>query len=325
MTTESKSTVVERVQEWETPYGLVKLGIETVRAYFCPKATDQEIMHFMAVCRYHKLNPWLREAYIIKYEDGREASIVMGKWAHARKAEEHPQYAGTQSGIIIQTEDGEIERREGTFFLEPEKLVGGWAKVYRKDRDKPEFREVRLQDWFRVGPYWKSSPAHMINKVAVSQARHEAFPGEYTDLISDEEAQSGPGIREPITINMPQSNAEAAAEKPESPAAPTDPSVESNGKESLVPPAGDINPDADLESEARAREEAEATRESETTVPAAPAPIKIDRGKVWNALLRKAKAENKNAVSVLRELTGKSGMTELDDGQILELAKKLGA
>lgn len=329
-----KTTAVERVWEWETPYGLVKLGIDTVRAYFCPKATDPEIMHFLAVCKYHALNPWLREAYLIKYEDGEAAKIAIGKDAHARKAEEHDQYAGDQGGIIVLNSEGKLEEREGEFYMEDETLLGGWCKVYRKDRNTPIIVRVKLKEWVQTkkdgtpNRFWKGSPGHMIAKVAKSQAQHAAFPGKYSGTMSEEEAQSGPRAEEPITITMPQSNAEAAAGTPESPAAPAPSPVKGNGadvqavpsEETHTPPAGNVSPNADIEAEARAREQAEARQEQ---APPTPATVRIDRGKIWNALLRKAKDENKNAVAVLKELTGRSGMSELDDAQVLELGRKL--
>lgn len=295
--------------EWETALGAVKLSVDLVRRYFCAKATEQEIMHFMAVCRYHRLNPWLREAYIVKYQDGEPAQIVMGKWAHARKAEEHPQYNGDEGGIIIQTPEGKIERRVGTFYLEPEKLVGGWAKVYRKDRpERTEVREVRLADWLRPGPYWKSSPAHMIAKVAMAQARHEAFPTEYAGLLSEEEAQAGPRALA-ADFGQPLSVAEAATVEPP----PTEPE----------PPA----PEPGADPAAPSPEEQAAIRQAEHAEAAAaqalPPPQKIDRGMIWTAVLKRSKAQRTSANAVLVALTGKGNMAELSDADVLALAKKL--
>lgn len=49
----------------------------------------------------------------------------------------NPNYNGEQAGVIVETADGQIERREGCLVLENEQLLGGWAKVYRKDRLYP--------------------------------------------------------------------------------------------------------------------------------------------------------------------------------------------
>jgi phage recombination protein Bet len=311
--------------EYETDLGLVRLSIETVRRYFCAKANDAEIMHFMAVCKYNKLNPWIREAYLIKYQDGEPAQIVIGRDTHARRAEEHPQYAGDEGGIIVKLENGTIEYREGEFFLAPEILVGGWAQVYRKDREKPIVHRVKLSDWDTGRAFWKKSPAHMIAKVARAQARHEAFPTEYRGLISEDEMQPIP--QDVIDIPMPLSNAEAAAQAGHgengSPAGTGEAHGEDTGKGNPAgPSAGD--PSLEEQERIRAQEQADAKPAEEP-----PKRMKVDRGIVWNEVLRKAKIEKKTASGLLVELTatpgkpGKHNMSDLSDLEVLELSKKL--
>ena len=58
----------------------VKLTIPAIRSLFnVPKASDPEIFVFMRLCEAHKLNPFLREIYIIKYDGNAPASYVVGK------------------------------------------------------------------------------------------------------------------------------------------------------------------------------------------------------------------------------------------------------
>jgi hypothetical protein len=75
--------------------------------------------------------------------------------------------------------------------------------------------------------------------------------------------------------------------------------------------------DADLQAEARAREQAEA---AQTQVPGQP---KIDRGMIWNAVLKRAKTQGVPASAVLKDLAGKHNLSELTDAEVLALAKKL--
>jgi len=42
------------------------------------KITDQEIQMFLELCKYQQLNPFLREAYLIKYGNA-PATMVTGK------------------------------------------------------------------------------------------------------------------------------------------------------------------------------------------------------------------------------------------------------
>lgn len=317
-----------REWEWETVLGIVKLSFETVRKYFCPKATEQEAMHFMAVCKYHNLNPWLREAYLIKYEDNEPAQIAIGRDAHAIRAEEHPQYAGAMGGIIVQTADGKIEEREGEFWLDPEKLLGGWALVYRKDREQPITHKIRLQDWIQTKrdgtpvKFWRLQAAHMIAKVAMSQGQHAAFPRKYQGLISEDEI-AGPLPRVEIAVQEPRSLAEAAASPPETPPPtppitpePTGPVI---GGEIVPPDRRAITP---AEAEAiRKQEVAEVAQPAVPQMPSVQAPMSRDQ--LWNKLKERF-GGTMGANKWLHTTFHKLSLSALDDGEVLEAVKKLG-
>lgn len=157
-----------------------ELDMETIKKYICPSATDKEAMAFLMLCKCRKLNPFLNEAYLIKYGNA-DATIVVGKDAFMRRAEEHPQFDGFEAGIIV---DG-AGMIEGGFKEDNEILLGGWARVYRKDRSRPVTASVSLKEYIgtkkdgTVSKMWREKPATMIRKVAIVQALREAFP---TDL-----------------------------------------------------------------------------------------------------------------------------------------------
>lgn len=156
-----------------------------------------EFKMFTELCKVRKLNPFLKEVYLIKYGDS-PATIVVGKDAILRRAEQHPQYDGKESGVITKTKDGVYKKREGSFVPEEETLVGGWAKVYRKDRSHPEvvtvsLKEVSSKD--RGGNptrSWASMPATMIEKVAKVRALREAFPEQFSGMYDETEVQVPP-------------------------------------------------------------------------------------------------------------------------------------
>jgi len=154
-----------------------ELSIDDIKQYICPAATDQEAFLFLKLCQARQLNPFLNEAYLIKYGD--KATMTVGKEAFMRRAEAHPQFDGYEAGIIIQNADKTLERREGTFILKNEVLVGGWAKIYRKDRRQPFVSEVALHEYNTGKSLWISKPATMIRKVAIVQGKREAFPSEF--------------------------------------------------------------------------------------------------------------------------------------------------
>ena len=183
--------------EYETNGEKVKLSPATVRNYLVSgggNVSDQEVMMFMTLCKYQHLNPFLREAYLIKYGTS-PATIVTGKDVFTKRARMQADYAGKKSGIIVVDDQGNVIEREGTFYLPTERLVGGWAKIYIKGYDTPEYMSVAFEEYVgkkkdgTVNEQWTKKPATMIRKVAVVQALREAFPDTFKGLYSQEEIQ----------------------------------------------------------------------------------------------------------------------------------------
>lgn len=190
---------------------------ETVKAYLVSGkrelVTMQEVVTFMNLCRFQHLNPWLKEAYLIKYSQNNPAALVTGKEAFLKRAEGEENYNGFKAGIIVQDTDGEIIYRDGSFKLPQETLVGGFAEVFRKDRDYGYRAEVAFEEYAArkedgsLNSQWSKKPTTMIRKVALVQALREAFPGTLGGMYSAEEQ----GAEEPIDIpyaEQPQQEAQ---------------------------------------------------------------------------------------------------------------------
>ncbi|MFA5324297.1 MAG: phage recombination protein Bet, partial [Smithella sp.] len=143
------------------------LSIEIIKKYVCPKATDSEAFMFMQLCNLQGLNPFLREAYLIKYGD-EAATIITGKDTFTKRADKLPQYDGFKAGIIVVDNSKQCQYREGSFLAPGETLLGGWAEVFRKDRAHSFRNEVSLEEYARkkkdgsLMSNWKSMPATMI-------------------------------------------------------------------------------------------------------------------------------------------------------------------
>ena len=157
------------------------VSFEDVRHFICAKATDAECKIFLETCRAYRLNPFTREAYLIHYDnknDDTPCTIVLGKNCYLQMAERHPAYDGFEAGVIV-LNDSDVEYREGSIVYEGEELLGGWAKVYRKDRSRPNYEEVKFSEYNTGKNLWASKPATMIRKVALVHALREAFPSTY--------------------------------------------------------------------------------------------------------------------------------------------------
>lgn len=178
--------------------------------------TDQELAMFINLCKFSGLNPWLKEAYCIKY-GSEPTTMVVGKEAFMKRAEAHPAYDGQDAGVIVVNEEsGEIDYRRGTVKLPGEKIIGGWAEVWRKDRNHSTRCEVSFDEYAArkkdgsLNSQWSNKPATMIRKVALVQALREAFPASLGAMYTAEEQ----GIEEPVNMVVEQPPAEAAEEAP---------------------------------------------------------------------------------------------------------------
>lgn len=154
--------------------------------------TDQEIAMFMNLCKFSGLNPWIKEAYCIKY-GSEPATMVVGKEAFQKRAESHPAFDGFDAGIIVIDESGNITYRQGTMKLPTETLLGGYAEVWRKDRTHSTRIEVSFDEYAgrkkdgTLNGQWSKKPATMIRKVALVQALRETFPNNLGGMYTAEE------------------------------------------------------------------------------------------------------------------------------------------
>ena len=158
------------------------------------KITMQEFKLFTELCKVRKLNPFLREAYLIKYTPSQPAQIVVGKDAILKRAVLNSQYNGMKSGIIVEKENGTIEERKGLFYLaNKERVVGGWAEVYRKDWENPIYCSVALDEVAQktkdgnLNSNWSNKTATMIEKVAKVRALRETFVEDLAGMYDADE------------------------------------------------------------------------------------------------------------------------------------------
>ena len=170
---------------------VISLSPDVARYYFCKQATDLDLILFMRTCQYHKLNPWLKEIYLVKY--GTEpAAIITAKATFLKRAEANKEFDGFKNGVVVLFQRA-LTYREGGLVLDGEVLIGGWAEVYRKDRNHPVRKEVLLKEYIQYtkekspNKFWKEKPATMIIKVALVQALRESFTSNLGGLSISEE------------------------------------------------------------------------------------------------------------------------------------------
>lgn len=168
----------------------VTLSPSIVRDYLVrgnsKEVTGQEIAMFLNLCKFQHLNPFLNEAFIVKFGD-KPAQLITSKEAFMKRAESHPQYNGLKAGVIVVNNNG-VEFRNGAFTVPDfDQLVGGWCEVYRKDRDIPVRVEISLSEFSKGQSTWKTMPATMIRKTAIVNALREAFPETLGALYTEDD------------------------------------------------------------------------------------------------------------------------------------------
>ena len=175
-------TTTDIVQYKDTVTGAdVELSVHLIQETLCKNATDREALMFLELCRHQGLNPWVRDAYLIKYGKESEATMVTGKDAFMKRADKHPHFDGLESGVIVQKGD-HVENRIGTLVLEGEKLVGGWARVARTDRKIDVTPTVSMSEFNTNRGLWQKMPGVMIEKCAIVTALRRAFPSTFAGM-----------------------------------------------------------------------------------------------------------------------------------------------
>ena len=205
----------------------IKLSPAMVKNYLVNgggNVTDQEVVMFINLCKFQHLNPFLREAHLIKYGTS-PATMVTGKDVFTKRAKRNPNFAGMQAGIFVLS-NGTVVDREGAMALPGESIVGGWAKVYIKGYEQPIYAAVGFDEYAgrksngELNSQWASKPATMIRKVALVQALREAFPEDFEGLYSPEEIKEGNEALDysAAPIKVPEQTEVVEAEVVENPA-----------------------------------------------------------------------------------------------------------
>jgi phage recombination protein Bet len=175
------------------PRDLSQITPADISKMFCPEATEEEAAFFLEICLRRGLNPFAGDAYLVKYGgQNPKAMTIVSKESFFKKAEVNPQYDGIESGLILAVDD-KIEEREGAFYLKAkETILGGWAKVYRKDRKVPSIAKVSFDEFRGKSPFWVDKPAIMIKKVAEVHALRQAFSNDLGGLYEGAEMDIDP-------------------------------------------------------------------------------------------------------------------------------------
>lgn len=171
----------------------VELSVALTQAYFCKNASPAEAYIFNQWCAHVGLDPWKKQAYLVKY-GSEPAQHLTAINALLSRAYNHPKFQGLEAGIIVKTADKSLIDRVGEIYFpdEGEEIVGGWCKIHVKDYVCPmearvDFRQRCQYKDGKPMAKWKTSPGLMIRKCSVAAAIREAFPEDTQGMYVAEE------------------------------------------------------------------------------------------------------------------------------------------
>lgn len=167
----------------------ITVTADDVRNLICSSADQKEVSLFLQLCKSQRLNPFVKDAYLVKYGNN-PAQMITNYQVFNRRACRNENYAGIENGVVV-LRNGEIVHKDGSAVYKAagETLLGGWAKVYFKDNRKPAYAEVALDDYSTGKSNWSKMPGVMIEKCAKAAAWRLAFPDDFQGMYVSEEMQ----------------------------------------------------------------------------------------------------------------------------------------
>lgn len=167
----------------------ITVTADDVRNLICQNADQKEVSLFLQLCKSQRLNPFVKDAYLVKYGSN-PAQMITNYQVFNRRACRNENYAGIENGVVV-LRNGEIVHKDGSAVYKAagETLLGGWAKVYFKDNRKPAYAEVALDDYSTGKSNWSKMPGVMIEKCAKAAAWRLAFPDDFQGMYVSEEMQ----------------------------------------------------------------------------------------------------------------------------------------
>lgn len=182
------NALMEHVEQFEVNGEQVKLSGNTISTFIKSgngDITDQEAFMFLQLCKFQHLNPYLNEAYLVKFGSS-PAQIIVSKEAFMKRANANEHFKGMTAGIVVQRGEDMLEL-EGALKLPKDILIGGWAEVVRDDRTQPIKIILSMDEFGKGQSTWKSMPQNMIRKTAIVNALREAFPETLGSMYTEDD------------------------------------------------------------------------------------------------------------------------------------------
>lgn len=160
-------------------------SILTHKTYWLKKQVGQAL----ALCKGRNLNPFANEVYIVAYtnRNGAKSLAWLSLKRLLKRAAQCKDYEGFEAGVVAVDSEGVMHERKGAIMLPGDTLIGGWARVHRKNFKVPVEIFVSREEYDKKQSTWNTMPATMIRKVALVNALREAFPEDLGNMYTEDD------------------------------------------------------------------------------------------------------------------------------------------
>lgn len=146
---------------------------ELLRKTICQGANDLELELFLHQCNEMKLNPFLKQIYLIKV--GGKMTIVTSIDGYRLLAERTGKYMPGREATFTYDKSGRLYS------------ATSYVKKFGPDKQWHEVAATAVFSEFAKGNLWDKMPCVMLSKVAESMAIRRAFPADLSGVYTREE------------------------------------------------------------------------------------------------------------------------------------------
>lgn len=149
--------------------------LKDIKSMFAPKATDLEFKTYVQMGIATGLNPFLREIWLVKYDEKSPAQIFIGRDGYRKTISRNTNYDYHIVDAVHCNDEFQVDLIEGKVkhiynIKDRGKLVGAYCLVFMKSSSKPYYVFVPLEEYDQKRSVWNNMKATMIKKVAECQA-----------------------------------------------------------------------------------------------------------------------------------------------------------
>lgn len=175
---------------------------EVIRRTVAKDATDAEFEWFLYLCKQYGLDPFRKEIFLAKDQDGK-VDVITSRDGYLKVAMADPNFRGLISFTVREGDEFAIDAQNYTvhhrFGAKRGKILGAWARADHAKRN-PVIAYVDFQEYYNPkSRAWQRYPSAMIQKVAEVFVLRRQF--NISGLVAQEEL--GYDLSDEVPVGSP--------------------------------------------------------------------------------------------------------------------------